>query len=520
MRLCVLNSKKFFLNQLLSFLTILMIAAGATGAMAAPPVVNTGYVTTGQTGAQTQIDMFHSSKFTITPTAATTILGGNFTMKNGSSTVAAGHKVEFILWNSTRTVKLGSVLYTAEEFCTAHGGNCGTFAPTLFTFSSPVSLVAGQTYYAELTSPDAEDRQSEAYFIKGGKTCSILNGKQSVATASCAGGFVPPGGLPTLKVAKSTTQTTAAPGELITYTISVTNSGPGAASSATINDLIPAGTSFDSATGTNWACDSAPDSILTCSYTGSIGTTAPNNAADALTVKVKVEGASTVENWVTVDPTGDNNPILPGPDNCTAEDITAGACAKSQPTEINASGPYLDITLSDPAPPLTPGGNSTYTVTVENNGDAATTIPVHAYVELPAGATFVCAPDPAGFSKQQMNEMSLTDVLKKAGYKCVRPPTNDPEKRIQAVERLLNQQLEGKAMYIIDPSCEQLIRGFRYGYRYKIKKNGELEDRPDKNSFSHVHDANQYADSVIDMNVRGVPLQSARREVKKVARVY
>ncbi len=137
-----------------------------------------------------------------------------------------------------------------------------------------------------------------------------------------------------------------------------------------------------------------------------------------------------------------------------------------------------------------------------------------------AGASFVCAPDPAGFAKQQMNEMSLVDVLKKAGYKCVRPPTNDPERRIQAVERLLVQQLEGKAMYLIDPSCETLIRGFRYGYRYKIKKNGELEDRPDKNSFSHVHDANQYADSVIDMNVRGVALQSGRREVKKVERVY
>jgi len=136
------------------------------------------------------------------------------------------------------------------------------------------------------------------------------------------------------------------------------------------------------------------------------------------------------------------------------------------------------------------------------------------------GATFVCAPDPAGFAKQQMNEMSLVDVLKKAGFKCVRPPTNDPERRIQAVESLLVQQLEGKAMYLIDPSCETLIRGFRYGYRYKLKKNGEMEDRPDKNAFSHVHDANQYADSVLDMNVRGVALQSGRREVKKVARVY
>mgnify|MGYP003333736333 CR=1 FL=1 len=136
------------------------------------------------------------------------------------------------------------------------------------------------------------------------------------------------------------------------------------------------------------------------------------------------------------------------------------------------------------------------------------------------GATFLCAPDPAGFAKQQLNELSLVDVLKNAGFKCVRPPSNDPELRIQAVERLLNTQLEGKAMYLIDPSCEQLIKGFRYGYRYKIKKNGEMEDRPDKNEFSHVHDANQYADSVVDMNVRGVGMQRGRREIKKVAYTY
>jgi hypothetical protein len=137
-----------------------------------------------------------------------------------------------------------------------------------------------------------------------------------------------------------------------------------------------------------------------------------------------------------------------------------------------------------------------------------------------AGCSFVCAPDPAGYAKTQLNELSLVDILQRAGFKCVKPPTNDPEKRIQAVERLLNQQLEGKAMYLVDPSCATLIKGFRYGYRYKIKKNGEMEDKPDKNPFSHVHDANQYADSVIDMNVRGVQQTKGRREVKKSDYTY
>ena len=132
-----------------------------------------------------------------------------------------------------------------------------------------------------------------------------------------------------------------------------------------------------------------------------------------------------------------------------------------------------------------------------------------------SGYKFVCAPDPAGFFKQQASEMSLVDQLKAAGFHCVKPPTNDPDKRIAAVERLLSQQIEGKAMFLIDPSCSQLIKGFRSGYRYKVKKNGEMEDKPDKNDSSHIHDALQYGAAVIDMNIRGFGLNgSKRREVK------
>lgn len=137
------------------------------------------------------------------------------------------------------------------------------------------------------------------------------------------------------------------------------------------------------------------------------------------------------------------------------------------------------------------------------------------------GCSFVVAPDPAGFARTQLNEMTLVDAVTKAGFRCVRPPSNNPELRIQAVERLLNQQLAGEAMFLIDPEdCPELVRGFRYGYRYKLKKNGEQEDRPDKNASSHIHDALQYGASVVDMNIRGKMLVVRRREVKKVAYLY
>jgi hypothetical protein len=122
--------------------------------------------------------------------------------------------------------------------------------------------------------------------------------------------------------------------------------------------------------------------------------------------------------------------------------------------------------------------------------------------------------------KQQLNEMTLVDALKNAGFKCVKPPSNKPDLRIQAVERLLTQQLDGKAMFLVSPECTSLIKGFRSGYRYKVKKNGELEDSPDKNESSHVHDALQYGASVIDMNIRGFGLEVKRREIKKVKYAY
>lgn len=138
------------------------------------------------------------------------------------------------------------------------------------------------------------------------------------------------------------------------------------------------------------------------------------------------------------------------------------------------------------------------------------------------GYPVLCAPDPAGFMKQQQNEMTLVDVLRNAGYECIKPPTNNPEYRIQAVERLLNQQVDGEAMYLVDQSCEKLIKGFKHGYRYKKRRNGELDNKPDKNEYSHIHDANQYADSVIDMQFRGSQVNSNRyrKDVKKVRYRY
>ena len=98
--------------------------------------------------------------------------------------------------------------------------------------------------------------------------------------------------------------------------------------------------------------------------------------------------------------------------------------------------------------------------------------------------------DPAGYQKSQINDLCPADVLKMAGFKVIPAPTNDIARRIEAVERLM-MKLDGLK---IDPSCTTLIRGMASDYRFRTKKDGELEDKPEKkHPISDVQDCMQYA---------------------------
>lgn len=86
-------------------------------------------------------------------------------------------------------------------------------------------------------------------------------------------------------------------------------------------------------------------------------------------------------------------------------------------------------------------------------------------------------------------------ILRKEGLGTVRSaPTNDPALRIEAVTSVLTRLVEHRPCLAIDPRCVHLIKGFSSGYCYRrMKVSGErYEDKPDKNAFSHVHDALQY----------------------------
>ena len=97
--------------------------------------------------------------------------------------------------------------------------------------------------------------------------------------------------------------------------------------------------------------------------------------------------------------------------------------------------------------------------------------------------------DPAGFAKSQVNDDSPADVLKRAGFKVVPAPTNDVQRRIEAVERFL---LQAQGLQI-DPGCTDLIRGLVGAYKFRARRDGELEDKPEKkHPISDLQDCLQY----------------------------
>jgi hypothetical protein len=129
------------------------------------------------------------------------------------------------------------------------------------------------------------------------------------------------------------------------------------------------------------------------------------------------------------------------------------------------------------------------------------------------GCHVVVAPDPAGWAKQQIGEVSPVDVVKKAGYRVARPATNDPERRIEAVERLLLRHVDGKPALVVNPQCENVIRAFRYGYRYKVNRQGVQDNRPEKNNHSHIMDSLQYSALIAETGTAGAAMPRKREVI-------
>jgi len=104
--------------------------------------------------------------------------------------------------------------------------------------------------------------------------------------------------------------------------------------------------------------------------------------------------------------------------------------------------------------------------------------------------------DPSGDFRAQTDETTPFEILRANGIKARPAPSNDPVVRTEAVNSLLSRMVDGMPGFLIDKQkCPSLVTGFLGGYHYRrMNVSGErYEDKPNKNKFSHVHDALQYA---------------------------
>ena len=181
-----------------------------------------------------------------------------------------------------------------------------------------------------------------------------------------------------LSISKTDGKTTVIPGSSTNYTITVTNNGPSAVTGAAVSDVLPTGTTFVSAT------NGATYDSLTNTVTFITGTLAPGGSTSfQLTLNLAPDLTGSLSNTATVTPPTTVTDPVPGNDSETDTDTLT---------------PLADLSIakSDSAASATPGTNTTYTITVANNGPSTVTGAMVRDV-LPAGTTFVSATNGATY---------------------------------------------------------------------------------------------------------------------------
>lgn len=130
--------------------------------------------------------------------------------------------------------------------------------------------------------------------------------------------------------------------------------------------------------------------------------------------------------------------------------------------------------------------------------------------------------DPACFVRSQLDERTIAQAVNMRGYLAVKASTNDPERRIQAVEGLLSRQIDGGPGFLVDPSCTHISDSLEWGHRYKKSPSGLSSTQADKTHHSHIGDAVQYLCLHYNIQIAGGygALRTKRREVRPSTYAY
>lgn len=107
-----------------------------------------------------------------------------------------------------------------------------------------------------------------------------------------------------------------------------------------------------------------------------------------------------------------------------------------------------------------------------------------------------CFCDPAGAQRGQSDLKTAIDLMNTyTNWKWKAAPSNELAMRLEVVKAALNRLVDGSPGLFVSPRCKDVRKGFSGGYHYKLVKSGDgtqSYETPNKNMYSHPHDALQY----------------------------
>ena len=242
-------------------------------------------------------------------------------------------------------------------------GNVAVSATPTLTINATVTSSAAITNIAEITASDQPDPDSTP-----GNAAPAEDDRDTVQIDAPAAAD--------LSLTKTVNNPTPALNGNVTFTITVNNGGPDQATAVVVEDLLPAGLTFVSATPSQGTYTQATG-VWTVGTINSAG-----NATLSLVATVTV--TTPVVNTAEVTASGLFDPDST-PDNQDVEEDDIDSVTVDAPSTADLS---LNKTVNNATPNV--GQNVTFTITVANGGpDGATGVVVEDL--LPAGLTFVSA---------------------------------------------------------------------------------------------------------------------------------
>lgn len=295
-----------------SFTLVAQIAAGATGTIS-----NTATI------SATTADPAAGNNTSTT----NVILGANADLrlaKTGPTTAASGSNISYsvVLTNLGPSSAANVVLTDTAPANTTFVSVVQNSGP-LFSCTGAVCTIAllppGEatfTYTFRIDDDAFEPISNTANVTSDTPDPSPANGSATAGTAVVAGAT-------DLRITKIANASTAPAGSTATFTIDVINDGPATAVDTVVTDVLPAGTTFQSATSTQGTCTGT--TTVTCT----IGTLAPGGTATITLMVTLPSTPSQVSNTATVSATNvESNPA----NNTSSAAIDVGPGVEGIPT--------------------------------------------------------------------------------------------------------------------------------------------------------------------------------------------